>query len=123
MPKTSNSSPIFFILFIDVFPSIFVCRAQDKEFLPTSFTRPARFYARYQQVYRTLVVPKAQASKFALLCPPLHLAGVEIVVAFDYPNLRGEFAELSLLPSLRRPLGVIFTNSLGGCVALLSFSC
>src|SRR5207237_1459270 len=34
--------------------------------------------------------------KFPLLCRPLHLAGVEIVIAFDDANLGCEFAEMGL---------------------------
>ena len=41
-------------------------------------------------VYWTLDVPTKEASvEVALLCRPLHLAGVEIVIALDYPNLSG----------------------------------
>ena len=39
-------------------------------------------------VHSTLVVPTKEASiEVALLCCPLHLAGVEIVIARDHPNL------------------------------------
>ena len=36
-----------------------------------------------------------------LLCAPLHLAGVEIIIALDYPNLSGELAAFGLLSNLR----------------------
>ena len=47
-----------------------------------------------------------------LLCRPLHLAGIEIVIAFDYPHLSRQLAELGLTPNLLRDLSVIFTNSI-----------
>jgi hypothetical protein len=38
--KTTNSSPIFFIMFINISPLIFVYLAQDKNFLrPAYLTR------------------------------------------------------------------------------------
>ena len=38
---------------------------------------------------------------------------IEIVIAFDYSNLRGELAELGLLSNLRCDGSVIFMNRLG----------
>jgi hypothetical protein len=40
---------------------------------------------------------KEASIKIRLLCRPLHLAGIEIVIALGYPNLIGALAELGLL--------------------------
>ena len=71
-----------------------------------------------QQAYWTLVVPRKQPSNSDLLCAPLHLAGFEIIIALDYPNLSGELAELGLLSNLRCDGSVIFMNSVGQRVTL-----
>jgi len=65
---------------------------------------------------------KEASIKFALLCGPLHFAGIEIVIALDYPNLRGMLAELGLLSNLRRELSVIFMNGIDKRIALFSFA-
>jgi hypothetical protein len=57
-----------------------------------------------------------------LLCAPLHLAGVEIIIAVDHPNLRGELAELGLLSNLVRDLRGIFMNGVGERVTLFPFA-
>ena len=56
--------------------------------------------------------PNKKSVRFALLCRPLHLAGVEIIVALDYPDLGSELAELGLAPNLGRNLRIIFMNSI-----------
>jgi len=43
----------------------------------------------------------------------IKMRSIEIVIAFDYSNLRGEFAELGLLSNLRGDGSVIFMNSVG----------
>ena len=52
-------------------------------------------------VYWSLSYQKASV-KFPLLCRPLHLAGGEIVIAFDDANPGWEFAELGPISNLRR---------------------
>jgi len=68
------------------------------------FNCAARFFYRHQLAYWTLVLPRKQPSNSDLLCAPLHLAGVEIIIALDHPNLSGELAELGLLSNLVRDL-------------------
>ena len=50
-----------------------------------------------------------------ILRPPrqIKMRSIEIVIAFDYSNLRGELAELGLLSNLRCDGSVIFMNSVG----------
>ena len=48
----------------------------------------------------------------------IKMRSIEIVIAFDYSNLRGELAELGLLSNLRGDGGVIFVNSVGQRVTL-----
>jgi hypothetical protein len=88
--------PIFFILFIYISPLIFGYLAQDQNFL-----RPALFDASDSILSLNCLLDfsrtKGASIKFALFSRPFHLAGIEIVIALEYPNLRGELAELGLL--------------------------
>jgi hypothetical protein len=45
------------------------------------------------------------------ICAPFHFAGIEIVIAFDDPNLSSELVKFRFLPNLGRDLSVIFMNS------------
>src|SRR4029077_7160207 len=91
----------------------------------TNFSRPPcliKILPPTSTAYWTLVVPRKQPSNSDLLCAPFHLAGIEIVMALDHPNLRGELAEFGLLSNLVRDLSGIFMNSIGQGVALFSFA-
>ena len=59
--------------------------------------------------YWTKVVPETLSS-FALLFRPIHLAGIEIVIAFDNADLGSEHAELGLRLNLTCDLRVIFMD-------------
>ena len=50
----------------------------------------------------------------------IKMGSIEIVIAFDYSNLRGEFAELGLLSNLRGDGSVIFMNSVGQRLTLFT---